>query len=651
MNPEDRFVEYRNIVTPYFTKEGFRPFSFLFDWNKVDNHLQALGNHGDSSARDTLKEFRKLHEIHLKLVKKIETIVLHLKTNKVKFIQTMIALVNEQYVLNGNALSEMDMGDSPSVFDFSNITVAPHREGDNNPQPLQSKQESVIELLTIIVSHVYYREKSLFNGDEEMEDDDRIQPYEEILMLVNEYYNVQNHVEQMLCCGGTIELYDDIMSFCGGDTNLDLAQGMTSTIMQNRTMVKYFSFQNSIMNHNFAYIGNYKRRRIIDKVIEEKGKFKFELREKTPEEYHHLFQYDITIQDYNPHLREQPLDELDGLSLMDLIHLQESISLLISEVLKVIQAKEAQQSAESVRQIYAPRISKKLIIEYLTQISEFEAGTISKYLDLLENNGKESFYSKPFLPIDDYYLFPILPLVGYNPYYLMDEWLQALGYKLDVKGPEFEQFVRDRLKMAESNEYNDFKVVDYKKIYAGSEKDNNYEEIDLILELRDRLIIGEIKRIKYVMSERNCFLNLVEQIEFASEQLIRKETFLRDNRIAILEKYGFDSQKSITKVIVVNYPFYNGCTVKDIPVIDFNSLLPYFNSDRAVLRAMDDAHMEVLSEEIYYDSIDVFNENVEKFLRKPSDLAHFEGQVEHKQLDYYLPNLGVRVFFDDYRVK
>jgi hypothetical protein len=616
----------------------------------VDNHLQALGNHGDSSARNTLKEFRKLHEIHLKLVKKIETIVLHLKTNKVKFIQTMIALVNEQYVLSRDVLSQTDFGDNPSTFDFSNVTIEPHREGDNNPQPLQSAQESAIEFLTLIVSHVHYRESILFKREEETEDDDRIRPYEEILMLVNEYYLVQNHVESMLCSGGKIELHDDRLSFCGGDTDLNLAQGMTSTIMQNRTVLKHFAFQNSVRNHDFAYIGNYKRRKIIDRVIEEKGEFKFELRERRPEEYHHLFQYDITIQDYNPHLREQPLDELDGLSLTDLIHLQESISLLIYEVLKVVQTKKTKQSAKSVRQIYAPRISKKLIIEYLTQISEFEAGTISKYLDLLENNGKESFYSKPFLPIDDYYLFPILPLVGYNPYYLMDEWLQTLGYSLDVKGPEFEQFVRDRLKMAESNEYNDFEVVDHKKIYAGSEKDNNYEEIDLILELRDRLIIGEIKRIKYVMSERNCFLNLVEQIEFASEQLIRKEAFLRDNRIAILEKYGFDTQKSITKVIVVNYPFYNGCTVKDIPVIDFNSMLPYFNSDRAVLRAMDDTHMEVLSEEIYYDSIDVFNENVEKFLRKPSDLAHFEGQVEHKKLNYYLPNLGIRVFFDDYRV-
>lgn len=642
---KDQFRRYRKNIAPYYYETGFNPFSHSFSAQKVKEHAKKLNNKFCKEEIDSLLKFEIFNGYHNALFERLEKETDKLATTKEDFIRSVIALANEQYFIIDKQMRENLPGNNASALDFRNITI----ESDNfpdNPQVLNGGLENTIEFLNLLIN--YIKRKKLAAVKSDMTTDEVVRTYEAIFKNANEYRELKHHFESCLSGAGKMEFDEGKVKFYLIDTGIGLSQLLMEVHIENNSNFARFSFLNQIKKTGIVYLEKKEYNLVLDELSFINNEFGYKLRGRENSELLLLYSYEVFIKDYYPHLTEIVLNNLVGLTLRDLLHLTASMVVFAQRLMELLGNRKTKQNIDSIKNNYAPLIPEKLFIDYLINVSGLTELQIRKYLEIQTNSWSDNLYAKPLIKIDNSYVFPFLPITGSNPYFLLDHWLEVAEISLDQRGYKFQDIVKDELKNFKDKKYNKYKVIEENKIKC-SLKFKKEEEIDLIVELRDVLLIGEVKCIKYPMSERDCFDGLNDRVDGAITQLIVKERFLRKNADEIKTKYNFDANKKIVKVVVLNYPVYTCYTIKGIPIVDYKTLITYFHSSGFSIKSMNEDEMEVVHSEQYYTSEDSFNRNIENYLFNAPVHSYFKNGLENRDLKYNLPFLGLEISFNDYR--
>lgn len=202
-------------------------------------------------------------------------------------------------------------------------------------------------------------------------------------------------------------------------------------------------------------------------------------------------------------------------------------------------------------------------------------------------------------------------------------WMAKANVDIQKKGKAYETYIKTSLNSyLEKNEYIDeYNILknDYISI------DSKNEEIDLLLKIGNLVILGEAKCVVTTDSPISVW-NSVETIKHASEQSLRKISFVENNFKAICKRFGWHYDEnlnySFNPIVILSNGFSSGYSFFNVPVVDHYILFSYFQTEKfPLISKTPEDHLAYLN--LYSSSIELTN-NFQKFAKKPPSIECYK---------------------------
>ncbi|TFF34559.1 hypothetical protein [Mucilaginibacter psychrotolerans] len=286
-----------------------------------------------------------------------------------------------------------------------------------------------------------------------------------------------------------------------------------------------------------------------------------------------------SIQAFYGFLENAELPKLNPLRLWDVLCLFSMIQHLFEKVASVAVEQGDCYTIAEVQHIPF-RIVRKNLVDYLLARTTYTAAEVENFVNLLSNrpDDRVNFWQRPFLPAGDDLLVPFLTTVAPVTYYLIDYWLESAGYQLEKRGKTLEKHVKANLSRHLSRKGFTFNIPTASRFRIPS---GAYEEIDLVLVLKDIVLVAEVKCIRYPMEPFDYHFSYNRLSEGAA-QVNTKTNFLLAHAEELKPLTGDISSKKIVRAVITNYPIFTGRIIEDVPVIDFYLLEAYIAQSQIV---------------------------------------------------------------------
>lgn len=351
---------------------------------------------------------------------------------------------------------------------------------------------------------------------------------------------------------------------------------------------------------------------------------------------------DITT--YYSFIRNETLPNFEKTNLYDVFLIYSEIQCLFERAHKI--KKEEDTDPLISFEAYQLKIEKHNLINYVFLKTRYSRLQIKQIVELIsDNNTYYNVWERPFIQSDQFLLPVLLPLLSPNTLRLTDFWLEKGGFDLDRRGTMFEKYIKSVIHNSVNKKGYFVRVID-EEIFR---LDNGaFEEIDLLVELKNIILIGEVKCIKFPFSPRD-FHNMNKRLSDGALQLDRKINFLNKNQKFFESKIDFT--KKIVPVVVTNYPIFSGIRINQIPVFDISLLENYFVSGSLKRGKFSDDGKKTKLEEVgttnfYYNNEEEMSNNLKAFLQKPFPVHEKIKDVYREETQITLPEVEPRIKMD-----
>lgn len=258
-----------------------------------------------------------------------------------------------------------------------------------------------------------------------------------------------------------------------------------------------------------------------------------------------------------------------------------------------------------------PRLFKKEdMIDYIVRLTGIKTGKVKVVVESFEVDWTHfnDIWGSPLFAIGDSYSIPFFPVINSVPYNIIDHLLVRGGCDLDERGGIFEKYLHQRI-MGANHIYH---VTCFPSKYYGEKPDG--EEIDLIVTLKNLVIVAEVKCIHYSMEPQDYY-NAWSRLSEGAEQAKRKSDFIIVHP-ELFGELGDISGKQMLPIVVTNYPTYTGFEHKGVYVIDSHSLISYLCSGYMTERVLSATDNPVVDARFFYANEDEYSSNFEQYLKK-----------------------------------
>ena len=282
---------------------------------------------------------------------------------------------------------------------------------------------------------------------------------------------------------------------------------------------------------------------------------------------------------------------------------------------------------------YGYRIKENALIDYLTGTTRFQKRQIKRFLELIVNQksekdvyGRFNSWQKMFIYLDGYYYFAVFPLQCCNICQLTEGWLEDCGLPLSGRGHEFERHCKERLRKGSGGVLAGA-LIDERTKY---EVEGGVQEIDLVLVLKDYIVVGELKALSYPMSSIGWH-NAFKELHKGIKQAEIKSRFIAEHRHELLKIYPMVEQKEIIPVVITNYPLYAGFNTKEIPVVDINLFYNILTNSPMCLKVIEGEQVKTVKETKFYENELDFTARFKSLLFSPSPLENLRRNIRYKE--------------------
>lgn len=248
------------------------------------------------------------------------------------------------------------------------------------------------------------------------------------------------------------------------------------------------------------------------------------------------------------------------------------------------------------------------LMGYLIKLTGLRQNKIMPVLDALtvDWNKYNDIWTSPLYKIKDYYCLPFYPIINSMPYNIIENLLQKGGYDLDQRGYDFEQYIYHQI----ADVKHQYELVCKAARRYGSKK----EEIDLLVSLRDIVVLAEAKCIHYSMEPQN-YGDAWDRLVKGAEQALKKADYMRKHP-ELFEDLGDVSKKKIIPVVLTNYPIFSGFEHKGVYVIDSHSFISYFNAGYITMREMSMTANPIRKAKFFYHNETEYSSKFEGYLQE-----------------------------------
>jgi hypothetical protein len=297
--------------------------------------------------------------------------------------------------------------------------------------------------------------------------------------------------------------------------------------------------------------------------------------------------------------------------------------------------------------LYKIRIKKNDLINYVFSKTKYSQAQIKDLIELFSHKeGYHNIWEKPLIEFDNYLIPIMLPLLSPNTLRMTDFWLEKGGFDLDTRGVLFENYLKEFL-LDTLNRKGFFVNIPDKNIFRNTKDD--FEEIDLIVELKNITIIAEVKCIKYPFDPRD-YHNMLSRLSDGAKQINRKIDFIQKNIEDFKdERYLY---KPIIKLVITNLPLFSGYLIDEVAITDFSLIENYFisgtlNKGKMMINSrgleIDDSYISGIK---YYRNEDEFSENLESFFKNPIPISEKFKDVYIEETQLTIPDFEPKIIMD-----
>lgn len=258
-----------------------------------------------------------------------------------------------------------------------------------------------------------------------------------------------------------------------------------------------------------------------------------------------------------------------------------------------------------------PRLFKKEeLIAYIQKLTGIKKHKVRAALESFEVDWHRfnDIWTSPLMLNHSCYSVPFFPIIDYVPYNVIDTILERGGHSLDDRGKVFETFLYKRI----VNQKHLFYTACHPSKFYGTS--GNGEEIDLIIELKELIIVCEAKCIHYSM-EAIDYYNARKRLENGAVQAKRKASFV-ETHPDLFANLGEVSTRKVMPLVVTNYPNFTGFEFDGVYVIDSHSFISYFNAGYLSMNELSSTDYSLRGMCFFYSDEDQYSSNFEPFVQK-----------------------------------
>ena len=294
-------------------------------------------------------------------------------------------------------------------------------------------------------------------------------------------------------------------------------------------------------------------------------------------------------------------------------------------------------------------IGKQHLIDSITQMTKFTKSKVETILHAVEASWEKpnNIWRHPLYPCDQDYALIFYPLAFAVPYVIIDSFLEQGGLNMDERGYQFESYLYKRLLETSQNKEFFIQIIPSRKYERNV---GDFEEIDLIVNLKEIVILCEVKCIKYPL-EPYDHSNYYSVLQKGCRQIKRKAKYAAENPKVFAKHIGDYSKKEIVPVVITNFPLYTNIQIDDVYITDSHSFLSYFATGLITMRSAGKEGDTIKAAQLIYKNVDEFSSKFTEFIKQNPIVSKLMNTIEISELVH--PELadGTKFYIKYARVK
>lgn len=353
----------------------------------------------------------------------------------------------------------------------------------------------------------------------------------------------------------------------------------------------------------------------------------------------------VGLTTYYAFIKNEILPNFNQMKLYDVLIIFTEVQHLFSDAFKINKVENATDIQDF--NLYRIKIKKSDLINYILSKTKYSRIQVKEIIELfIHKDGYHNIWERPIIEFGGYLIPVMLPLLSPNTLRMTDYWLEKGGFDLDSRGFLFEKYIKYSLLQILKRK--GFKAtIPSQNIFRN--KNDEFEEIDLILELKNITIIAEVKCIKYPFDPRD-YHNMYSRLLEGVTQINRKVSFIQTN----IEDFKNELYllKPFVKLVITNLPLFSGHVIDGVSITDFSLIENYFISGslskgRMVMEKkgfkIDDSFQSGIK---YYTNENEFSDNLEKFFMNPIPISEKLKDINIEETQITLPNSNPKIIMD-----
>lgn len=599
------------------------PFSDRFDINYLQGFISKTSKEeGFTLLFPFLSLASDFNNLFKEAFNQIKSKILSSNLDYDKITECLISSANRHYIIM-NKTSGIE-GDEHNYEDFFKRKIQSIDTSIGNIDA-RAALECEIDSLNILFSYLEYFKEELKNSSEEENDTSKVDSIIQMSLTANYYNVIKATYDDSIFNNGFIEVSKNKLHFKYLDNN-ELFLGKIGYFRLNRNvhahqivLKEILEKVNDIRTFISSVYGNKNEIKRIKNILKKDGEITFVLASGyDKQEFFNFIFLEESLKTYYAFVYDVEMPKSEGLTLKDCLILFNMLQSLFNYSLN---SADYDDSVMRVKEFgkFPHKIKVESLKSYLKLKTKYSSKQINYFLNLLTNkiDQRINFWNYPLFKKNGYYLAPLLSVLNPLTFVLSDRWLEDSGFDLEKRGVFFENYIKQKLSTALNEKGYFFKIPVISKFILPAD---NFEEIDLIINLKSICVIAEVKCIKYALTSRDEY-NTLNRLREGAIQVNRKADFIKNNSLKFFNEIGDITNKPIVKLVLTNFPSFSGYILESVPIVDLYLFEAYIRSGRIsnhriVSQKGKIVENKLQGEEVFYNSEDEFCNNMESFLFK-----------------------------------